>query len=50
MFKSISYPNNKAKNWLIWPNAGHTDFKDVGAARGIPNLKKLPGVGRKTPM
>jgi len=45
--KSISYPNNKAKNLVNMAKMLHTDFKDV-VPHEVSELEKLPGVGRKT--
>lgn len=45
--KSISYPNNKAKNLAAMAKMLVNDFKSVVPAE-IEELVKLPGVGRKT--
>ncbi len=47
LIKSISYPNNKAKNLVGLAKAVVNDFKGEIPAE-IDNLVKLPGVGRKT--
>ena len=45
--KSISYPNNKAKNLLGMAQTLVRDFDGV-VPRNLDDLQKLPGVGRKT--
>ena len=45
--KSISYPNNKAKNLLGMVQALVRDFNAV-VPNNLDDLQKLPGVGRKT--
>lgn len=45
--KSISYPNNKAKNLLGMAQALVRDFKGE-VPNNMEDLQKLPGVGRKT--
>lgn len=45
--KSISYPNNKAKNLVNMAKMLHFEFKDVVPSE-VSELEKLPGVGRKT--
>ena len=45
--KSISYPNNKAKNLLGMAQTLVRDFNGV-VPRNLEDLQKLPGVGRKT--
>ena len=45
--KSISYPNNKAKNLLGMAQALERDFNAV-VPNNLDDLQKLPGVGRKT--
>ncbi len=47
LIKSISYPNNKAKNLIGMAKALMTDFNGV-VPDNIEDLQKLPGVGRKT--
>jgi len=47
LIKSISYPNNKAKNLIGMAKALVTDFDGV-VPDNIDDLQKLPGVGRKT--
>ena len=47
LIKSISYPNNKAKNLIGMAKALVTDFDGV-VPDNIEDLQKLPGVGRKT--
>lgn len=47
LIKSISYPNNKAKNLIGMAKALMRDFDGVVPAN-IDDLQKLPGVGRKT--
>ena len=47
LIKSISYPNNKAKNLIGMAKALVTDFNGV-VPDNIEDLQKLPGVGRKT--
>ena len=45
--KSISYPNNKAKNLLGMAQTLVSDFNGV-VPGNLEDLQKLPGVGRKT--
>ena len=45
--KSISYPNNKAKNLLGMAQTLVSDFNGV-VPNNLEDLQKLPGVGRKT--
>ena len=45
--KSISYPNNKAKNLLGMAQTLVRDFNGV-VPSNLEDLQKLPGVGRKT--
>jgi len=45
--KSISYPNNKAKNLLGMAQALVRDFNGI-VPDNLEDLQKLPGVGRKT--
>lgn len=45
--KSISYPNNKAKNLLGMAQTMVRDFNGV-VPDNLEDLQKLPGVGRKT--
>ena len=45
--KSISYPNNKAKNLLGMAQALVRDFDGV-VPDNLEDMQKLPGVGRKT--
>ena len=45
--KSISYPNNKAKNLLGMAQALVRDFDGV-VPDNMEDMQKLPGVGRKT--
>lgn len=45
--KSISYPNNKAKNLLGMAQALVNDFDGV-VPSNLEDLQRLPGVGRKT--
>ena len=45
--KSISYPNNKAKNLLGMAQALVRDFDGI-VPNNLEELQKLPGVGRKT--
>ena len=45
--KSISYPNNKAKNLLGMAKALMAEFKGV-VPDDVDKLQTLPGVGRKT--
>ena len=45
--KSISYPNNKAKNLLGMAQTLVRDFNGV-VPEDLDDLQKLPGVGRKT--
>ena len=47
VIKSISYPNNKAKNLIGMAKALVADFDGV-VPDNIDDLQKLPGVGRKT--
>ena len=47
LIKSISYPNNKAKNLIGMAKALMADFNGV-VPSNIDDLQKLPGVGRKT--
>jgi len=47
MIKSISYPNNKAKNLLGMAKMLISDFGGI-VPSDINELQKLPGVGRKT--
>ena len=47
LIKSISYPNNKAKNLIGMAKALMTDFDGV-VPDNIDDLQRLPGVGRKT--
>ena len=47
LIKSISYPNNKAKNLIGMAKALVSDFDGV-VPDNIEDLQKLPGVGRKT--
>lgn len=47
LIKSISYPNNKAKNLIGMANGLMADFDGV-VPDNIDDLQKLPGVGRKT--
>lgn len=47
MIRSISYPNNKAKNLLGMAKMLISDFGGV-VPSDIDELQKLPGVGRKT--
>ena len=47
MIKSISYPNNKAKNLIGMANSLVADFDGV-VPDNLEDLQKLPGVGRKT--
>lgn len=47
MIRSISYPNNKAKNLLGMAKMLISDFGGV-VPSDINELQKLPGVGRKT--
>ncbi len=47
LIKSISYPNNKAKNLIGMAKALVNDFDGV-VPDNIEDLQKLPGVGRKT--
>ena len=47
MIKSISYPNNKAKNLIGMAKALVADFDGV-VPDNLDDLQKLPGVGRKT--
>lgn len=47
LIKSISYPNNKAKNLIGMAKALMADFNGV-VPDNIDDLQKLPGVGRKT--
>lgn len=45
--KSISYPNNKAKNLKAMAQMLHNVYKDI-LPSDPEELQKLPGVGRKT--
>ena len=45
--KSISYPNNKAKNLLGMAQTLVSDFHGI-VPNNLEDLQKLPGVGRKT--
>ena len=45
--KSISYPNNKAKNLLGMAQTLMCDFNGI-VPNNLEDLQKLPGVGRKT--
>ena len=45
--KSISYPNNKAKNLLGMAQTLVSDFNGI-VPNNLDDLQKLPGVGRKT--
>ena len=45
--KSISYPNNKAKNLLGMAQTLMRDFNGI-VPDNLEDLQKLPGVGRKT--
>ena len=45
--KSISYPNNKAKNLLGMAQTLVRDFNGI-VPDNLEDLQKLPGVGRKT--
>jgi len=47
LIKSISYPNNKAKNLLAMAKVLIRDFNGV-VPDNLEDLQKLPGVGRKT--
>ena len=47
LIKSISYPNNKAKNLIGMAKALVADFNGI-VPDNIDDLQKLPGVGRKT--
>ncbi len=47
LIKSISYPNNKAKNLIGMAKGLMADFGGV-VPDNIDDLQKLPGVGRKT--
>ena len=47
LIKSISYPNNKAKNLIGMAKALMAEFNGV-VPSDIDELQKLPGVGRKT--
>ena len=47
LIKSISYPNNKAKNLIGMAKGLVTEFNGV-VPDNIEDLQKLPGVGRKT--
>ena len=47
LIKSISYPNNKAKNLIGMAKGLMTEFNGV-VPDNIDDLQKLPGVGRKT--
>jgi len=45
--KSISYPNNKAKNLLGMAQTLVSDFNGI-VPDNLEEMQKLPGVGRKT--
>ena len=45
--KSISYPNNKAKNLLGMAQTLMRDFNGI-VPNNLEDMQKLPGVGRKT--
>ena len=47
LIKSISYPNNKAKNLIGMAKGLIADFDGI-VPDNIDDLQKLPGVGRKT--
>ena len=47
LIKSISYPNNKAKNLIGMAKALMSGFNGI-VPDNIDDLQKLPGVGRKT--
>lgn len=47
LIKSISYPNNKAKNLIGMAKALVTEFDGV-VPSNLDDLQRLPGVGRKT--
>lgn len=47
LIKSISYPNNKAKNLVKMANVLMSDYGGV-VPDDLDELQKLPGVGRKT--
>ena len=47
LIKSISYPNNKARNLIGMAKALVSDFNGV-VPDNIDDLQRLPGVGRKT--
>lgn len=47
LIKSISYPNNKAKNMIGMAKSLMADFCGV-VPDNLDDLQKLPGVGRKT--
>jgi len=47
LIKSISYPNNKAKNLIGMANILVNEFKNV-VPDDVDLLQKMPGVGRKT--
>lgn len=47
LIKSISYPNNKAKNLIGMAKALMAEFNGV-VPSDIDELQRLPGVGRKT--
>lgn len=47
LIKSISYPNNKAKNLLAMAKMLHSEFNGI-VPEDLEALQKLPGVGRKT--
>ena len=47
LIKSISYPNNKAKNLIGMAEALVKDYHGI-VPDNIDDLQKLPGVGRKT--
>jgi len=47
LIKSISYPNNKAKNLIGMANVLVNEFKNI-VPDDVDLLQKMPGVGRKT--
>lgn len=47
LIKSISYPNNKAKNLVRMAQVLMSDFNGI-VPDDLDELQKLPGVGRKT--
>ena len=47
LIKSISYPNNKAKNLIGMAKGLVADFNGI-VPDNLDDLQKLPGVGRKT--